>query len=167
MGEGKAARRPSHFGQMCDSSAQQGWLQVSPRTGRGFVRPASQLPPSSAQLGAGPQQTSCPLNSTAVFASRETYLRQLVLGVVQESRWLDGAFGTALLPSQLARRTPSLVAGEAQAGPSTRLMNGWCTCGWSVQAGHECTGHLRVPVGWGVIVTLKIPVLGLPWWRSG
>lgn len=30
MGEGRAAQRPSHFSQMCDSSAQQGWLQVSP-----------------------------------------------------------------------------------------------------------------------------------------
>lgn len=81
MRPGTVAQRPWHLsdvGQLCPARLAPGlpgdWWRLH--------QAASQLPPSSAD----PQQISCPLNSISVLASWEPYLRQLVLGVVQESR---------------------------------------------------------------------------------
>lgn len=73
---------------MWDSPAQRGWLQGSLRTAGGFLRLLrSCLPPLLI-----PNKSLAPLNSTSVLASWEPYLRQLVPGVVQESREINGAW---------------------------------------------------------------------------
>ena len=80
MWQGTVAQRPRHLsdmGQLCPGRLAPGlpadWWRLH--------QAASRLPPS-----ADPLQISCPSNSISVLASWEPYLRQLVLGVVQESR---------------------------------------------------------------------------------